>query len=168
MQRWMLYAGLAVIGLVLLTGGGLYGYREYLRSKPSPIWVPLALRADISMADQEKLADEIELRLRTDAILRQIAMDLDLQTKFEQPDIDGAIKELDNRLFVKSGTANTPAGTVPSINIGVNGTGHEKVVLGDTATRLSKDVWKMLGYDPDTGQPINQPDAASEALGTDF
>ncbi len=150
----MLYAVLAVVGLVLLTGGGLYGYREYLRSKPAPIWVPLALRADISMEDQEKLAKEIEERLRTDEILRQIAIDVHLQEKFNQPDLDAAVKELENRLFVKVGTADTPNGSVPSINIGVKGTGGEKEVLGEAAGRLIKDVWKMLGIDPETGQPV--------------
>jgi len=153
----MLYAGLAVVGLVLLTGGGLYGYREYLRSKPAPIWVPLALRADISMGDQEKLAKEIEARLRTDEVLRNVVLDAGLQTKFGSPTEDAAVKELEKRLFVKVGTAETPQGTVPSINVGFTGTGREKEATGAAATRVIKDVWKMLGIDPETGKAINQP-----------
>jgi len=156
----MLFAGLGIMVLALLVGGGLYGYRDFLRSKPAPIWVPLPLRADISMAEQEKMAKEIDTRLRTDEILRQIAIDVDLQKKLKQPSLNAAVKELDRRLFVKPGSADTPSGTVPSINIGVNGNGHEKEVLGETATRIIKDVWKILGIDPVTGQPINQPGTA--------
>jgi hypothetical protein len=156
MQRWMLYAGLAVVGLVLLTGGGLYGYREYLRGKPAPIWVPLALRVDISMEDQSKLAKEIEDRLRNGDLLRQAVVDTGLQAKFGSPSEDAAVKELEQRLFVKVGTAVTPEGTVPSINVGVNGTGGEKEILGVAATRIMQDVWKMIGIDPETGKTIEK------------
>lgn len=155
MQRWMLYAGLAVFGLVLLVGGGLYGYREHLRSKPAPIWVPLALRADISMEDQSKLAEELETKLRNEDLLRQVAIDADTQSQLKLPSEDAAVKELEKRLFVKAGTANTPTGTVPSVNIGFNGNGHEKKATGDAATRIIKDVWKMLGIDPETGERLD-------------
>ncbi len=156
----MLFAGLAIVVLALLVGGGLYGYRDFLRSKPAPIWVPLALRADISMAEQEKISTEIDTRLRADEILRQVAIDVDFQKKLKQPSLDAAVKELDRRLFVKPGSADIPSGTVPSINIGLHGNGHEKDVLGETATRLMTDVWKILGIDPVTGLPINQPGTA--------
>ena len=164
MQRWMLYAGLGVFGLVLLVGGGLYGYREYLRGKPSPIWVPIALRADISMEDQGKLAEEIEQRLRNEDLLRQVVIDADLRTKFGSVDEEAAVKELEKRLFVKVGTANTPEGSVPSINVGVNGTGHEKKVLGDAAVRLNKDVLRMIGIDPATGKPVERTAAGDDAV----
>ena len=159
----MLYAGLAVVGLVLLTGGGLYGYREVLRNKPAPIWVPLALRVDISMEDQGKLAKEIEGRLRNDELLRQVVVDAGLQSKFGSPTEDAAVKELKGRLFVKVGTADTPQGTVPSINVGVNGTGRERDASGAAATRLIKDVWKMLGIDPDTGKQLERPPGGAPA-----
>lgn len=156
----MFIAGASIVGLVLLVGGGLYGYRDFLRSKPAPIWVPIPLRADISMAEQGKTAGEIEARLRTDEILRQIAIDVDFQKKLKLPSQDAAVKELDRRLFVKPGTTDTRDGNVLSINIGVTGNGHEKEVLSKTATRLIKDVWKILGIDPTTGQPIKQPGTA--------
>lgn len=161
MQRRMLWVILAVVGLGLLGGGGLYGYREYLRGKSAPIWVPLALRADLSMADQNKLAEQIEQKLRTDEVLRQIVIDADLQKGFNLPTQDAAVKELEKRLFVKVGTAESPNGTVPSINIGVKGTGREKKVLGAASTRMIKDVWRMIGIDPETGKVIGKPDAAA-------
>jgi len=165
MQRWMLWAVLAVVGLGLLAGGGLYCYREYLRGKPAPIWVPLALRADLSMEDQNKLAVEIEKKLRTDEILRQIVIDADLQKGFNLPTQDAAVKELEKRMFVRVGTADTPNGTVPSINIGLNGKGREKEVIGAAATRMIKDVWKMIGIDPETGKPLNSPGAVPAPAG---
>ncbi len=165
MQRWMLWAVLAVVGLGLLIGGGLYGYREYLRGKPAPIWVPLALRADLSMEDQKKLAEQIDAKLRTDEILRQIVIDADLQRGFNQPTQDAAVKELGKRMFVKVGTADTPNGTVPSINIGLNGKGREKEVIGAAATRMIKDVWKMIGIDPETGKPLNGSGAVPAGAG---
>ncbi|MFD2255578.1 hypothetical protein ACFSSA_02725 [Luteolibacter algae] len=149
----MLYAGLALLGLALLGGGGIYGYREYLRGKPSPIWVPLALRADLSMEDQNKLAETIEQELRKENILRQVAIDADLQKGFSLPDQEATVKELDKRLFVKVGSADTPDGLMPSINVGLNGTGHEKKVLEAGATRMIREVWKLIGMDPETGRP---------------
>ena len=164
----MLYAGLALVGLVLLAGGGYYARKQYYAAKPAPIWVPLPLRADISMAEQEKLAKDIEDRLRMDGIMRQIAIDVDLQEKYNQPDLDAAVKELDRRIFVKVGTADSPNGSVPSINIGVTGNGHEKAVSGETVTRMMRDVLRMMGIDPETGKALNQPGAALEAPATDF
>ena len=145
------------MAFTLIVGGGLYGYREFLRSKPAPIWVPLPLRPGISMVEQEKIATEIEAQLRTDDILRQIAIDVDIQKKLSLPSLDAAVAELDSRLFVKVGSADTPNGSVPSINIGVTGNGHEKAVLGETALRIFKDVYVIVGIDPKTGQSLKQP-----------
>jgi len=159
----MLYAGLAAFGFVLLAGGAYYARKQYYASKPAPIWVPLALRVDISMEDQGKLAKEIEDRLRNDELLRQVVVDAGLQSKFGSPTEDAAVKELKERLFVKVGTADTPQGTVPSINVGVNGTARERDASGAAATRLIKDVWKMLGIDPDTGKQLERPPGGAPA-----
>ena len=158
----MLYAGLGALGLVLMFFGARYAKREYHLSKPSKIWVPLPLRADISMADQNNLAAQIGERLRTDAILRQVVVEAGLQEKFGQPSEDAAVKELERRMFVEVGTATTPSGMeVPSINIGVSGTGHEKEVLGEASTSFIKHVWIMLGIDPATGKPVGNGAASA-------
>jgi hypothetical protein len=139
--------------------GAKYARKEYLLGKPDKVWVPLALRADISMADQSKLAEQIGAKLRTDEMLRQVVIDVGLQEKFNQPSQDAAVKDLDRRLFVEAGSADTPAGTVPSINVGVRGTGHEHDILGEASMRIIKDVWRILGIDPDTGKPLDFADA---------
>ena len=157
----MLYAALAAFGLVLLGGGAWYARKEYYASKPQPIWVQLPLRADISMANQEELAKQIVERLRNDELLRQVVVDAGLQSKFGSPTEDAAVDELKQRLFVKPGTVNMPQGAaVPSINVGVNGNGHQKEGSGAAATRLIKDVYRMMGIDPETGQPLKRPSPA--------
>ncbi|QTN32676.1 hypothetical protein HZ994_10145 [Akkermansiaceae bacterium] len=154
----MLWAAAGIVGLVMMFFGARFAWREYHLGKPSRIWVPLALREDISMEDQKKLAEQIAEKLRTDAILRQVVVDVGLQEKFGQATEDAAVKELDKRLFVEAGTAKTPAGgQVPSINVGLSGTGHENKVLGEASTRIIKDVWLMLGIDPATGRPLGEP-----------
>lgn len=145
------------MGLILAFFGARFAWREYHLSKPAKIWVPIALRADLSMADQKKLADQINERLHTDEVLRKVVTDLGLQVKFGLPSEDAAVKELERRIFVEVGTAETPAGLVPSVNVGVSGTGHEKVILEESSMRVVKDVWRMLGIDPETGKPIQQP-----------
>jgi hypothetical protein len=151
----MLWAVLGVVGLVVMFFGARYAKREYHLRQPSRIWVPLALRADFSMEDQKKLAEEINTSLRTDEILRAVVMDLNLREKFKQPSEDAAVKELDRRLFVEVGSADTPNGSVPSINIGVSGIGHEADLLGEASMRIIREVWRMNGIDPETGKQID-------------
>lgn len=155
MQRWILWAVLGAAGLVVMFFGAKYAKREYDLRQPSKIWVPLPLRADLSMEDQKKLAEQIEVKLRTDAILRAVVADVGLQAKFKQPSEDAAVEELNRRLFVEVGNADTPKGTVPSINIGVAGIGHESKLLGEASMRIVRDVYLMIGIDPETGKPIN-------------
>lgn len=151
----MLWTVLGVVGLVVMFFGARYAKREYHLRQPSRIWVPLALRADFSMEDQKKLAEEINASLRTDEILRAVVMDLNLQEKFKQPSEDAAVKELDRRLFVEVGSADTPNGSVPSINIGVSGIGLEADILGEASMRIIREVWRMYGIDPETGKQID-------------
>jgi hypothetical protein len=154
MQRWMLWAVLGVVGLVVMFFGARFAKSEYHLRQPAKIWVPVALRADLSIADQKTLAGQIEEKLRTDEILRSVVVDVGLQQKFKQASEDAAVKDLNRRLFVEVGSADTPTGSVPSINIGVAGIGREGDVLGEASMRIIREVWRMIGVDPDTGKPI--------------
>ncbi|MDP4623873.1 MAG: hypothetical protein NWT08_01920 [Akkermansiaceae bacterium] len=155
MQRWMLWAALAAVGVALLGGGALYGLKEYRANKPDKIWVPLPLRADLSMAEQKDLAEKIDVELRKDERLRKVVTDLGLVKKFNVADEDAAVKELESRLFVDVGSADTPNGQVPSINIGVRGISRENPLLREMASRIIKDVWVMIGIDPNTGKRLD-------------
>ena len=154
MQRWI-FAGLGAVGLVVMFFGALYAKREYHLRQPDKKWVPITLRADISLEDHNKIAEEIDEKLRADEILRSVVADVGLQEKFNQPSEDAAVKELNRRLFCEIGTTDTPKGSVPSINVGISGIRHETKLLGDTSTHIARIVLKMLGIDPDTGKPIN-------------
>lgn len=149
--------GLGILGLILLAGGGLYALNEYRMSRPGPIWVPLALKADIAQEEQEKIAEQITKSLNEEETLRKIVIDADLQTGFGSATEDAAVEELRKRMFVSTGTADTPMGKVPAINVGVDGTKGESEVLERAATRMIKDVWRMMGIDPDTGKPLQRP-----------
>ncbi len=139
--------------------GARYAKREYHLRQPDKRWVPVPLRADFSMADQKKLAAQLEEKLRSEEILRAVVVDVGLQAKFKQLSEDAAVKELNRRLFVDVGTADTPNGAVPSINIGLSGTGHEADILDEASMRIIKDAWRMLGIDPETRKPINPGDS---------
>lgn len=151
MQRWMLWAVLAAVGVALLGGGAFYGLKEYRANKPDKIWVPLPLRADLSMEDQKELAENIEAELKKDERLRIFVSDLGLKEKFNVADDVAAAKELEKRLFVEVGSADTPEGSVPSINIGVRGIYRENELLREMSMRIIREVWEMVGIDPDTG-----------------
>ncbi len=143
------------MGLIVMFFGAKYAKREYHLSQPSRMWGFVPLRADLSMEQQNKLAEQINAKLRTDEILRAVVMDLSLQEKFKQPSEDAAVKELNRRLFVEVGSADIPNGSVPSINVGVEGIGHEAKLLGEVSIRLIGDVWRIIGIDPETGKPVN-------------
>ena len=157
MQRWMLWIAFGVVSLVLMFFGAKYARHQYYLGKPDKVWVPLPLREGISVADQKKIADQIREKLHTDTILRKVVIDVGLKEKFKQPTEDAAVKELARRLFVEVGSAETPNGSMPSVNIGLSGIGHEHAVLGEAATRIIKDVWVIIGIDPITGKRLEQP-----------
>jgi hypothetical protein len=153
----MLYACLGVAGLVLMFFGARYAKREYHLGQPARMWVPLPLQGGVSMEGQNKLIKEIGEKLRTDAVLREVVIDAGLQEKFGQPTEDAAVRDLDRRMFVEAGTVKSPSGIeVPSINIGVSGTGHDQAILAEASTSLIKHVWIMLGFDPLTGKRMDQ------------
>jgi hypothetical protein len=154
MQRWIIYATVSIVVCLLLVGGGVYGYRELLRPNPSPTYIPLSLRADISPEDQAFLADQIREQLKNEILLRQIVIDADLQAGFKVANEDLAVQDLKRRVFVKVSHIDLPNGRVPAIDIGVNGHEKEKDALDKAATRMIQDVWKMVGIDADTGKPM--------------
>lgn len=153
----MLWVGLGILGLGLMLFGAKFAWSEYQLYKPDRIWVPLSLPSGISMAEQKKLAEQIDGHLRSDAVLRKVMSDTGLQEKFGQADEDSAAKELDRRLFVEVGTAEGPNGSVPSVNIGLHGNGYERAVLEAAVTRIMKDVLATPGIDPANGKRLYQP-----------
>lgn len=156
MQRWILWAVLGVVGLALIGGGGLYGYREYSQGKPAPIWVPIPLNPETPLEKREEIAAEMSEKLRTDEILGKVVSDLGLVGKFGVSDEAAAIEELGRRLFVEVGTAATGLGEIPAINVGMNGSRREVELSTEMTERVVKDVFRMIGLDPETGRPLGE------------
>ncbi len=145
MQRWIL----AGCGAVLLTVGGLfYAYREYKLGRPHAMWVPLPVRQDLPMAEQDKAAKDLKEKLCVEATFLKVSKDLGLAAKWELSSDREAAAELGRRVFVRTGEAATPMGSVPAIHIGVNGKVREQELSGTIAMRLMDDVWDILGIDP--------------------
>jgi hypothetical protein len=48
-------------------------------------------------------------------------------------------------------------GSVPAIHVGLNGKGREREVLGAVATRLMKDVFKILGIEESKREGMDPP-----------
>ncbi|WP_411826533.1 hypothetical protein [Luteolibacter sp. AS25] len=156
MQRWILWAALAVVGLALIGGGGLYGYREFSQGKPANIWVPIPLNLETPLDEQENIASKIDTELRKDEILKKVISDLGLVGKFGVSGEDAALVELKKRLFVEVGLTETHVGPMPSINVGMKGTRREAELSTEMTERVAKDVFRMIGIDPETGRPFGQ------------
>ena len=148
MQRWIV-AGVVV---VLLGIAGFFGartaWRAYHNEKPAPVWVPLAVNPETPIEQQDKTAKELGDRLHANEILVKLARDLNLRQTWNLPDDDAAAKELGRRMFVRTGTMDTPQGALPAIHIGVNGKLKERADSERISMRLIDEVWPILGIEP--------------------
>lgn len=142
MQRWIV---IAVIGALLVGLGGGFALWTYRQNRPMPVWVPLALNSEVPAEKREQLAAEIKAKLLEGTILVDAAKDVGLAGKLKLPTHEAAAAEARRQLFVKVGEAQTPAGNVPSINIGFESQRKTFGPMGEMAGRVMKDVWKMLG-----------------------
>jgi hypothetical protein len=145
MQRWIVFG---VLAMILVVGGGGFGYWTYRQNRPSPMWVPLLINRELAEDKRREIAKDLKEKLNKPEILNKVSSDLHLAEKWHLSTDESAAREIAKRLFVRVGEADSPEGRVPSINIGVEGTRRDIVVSGDIALRLMKDVWKILGIKP--------------------
>lgn len=148
MQRWIV-AGVVV---VLLGIAGFFGartaWRAYNDGKPAPVWVPLAVNPDTPIEQQDKTAKELGERLHEDEMLMELAKDLNLRKTWNLPSDEAAAKELGRRMFVRTGTMDTPKGAIPAIHIGVHGKFKEVDESKRISMRVIEEVWPLLGIEP--------------------
>jgi hypothetical protein len=142
MQRWIA-AGLVI--MVLFLGGSYYGYRTYKANRPSPMWVPLAIKPDTENAKRDAMILELKTKLSEQEVLTKVSQDLGLKEIWNLPTDDACAEALRERLFVRSGDVATKMGPMPAIHIGVNGKAKEVKLSEKIALRLMDDVWKILG-----------------------
>jgi len=151
MQRWIV-VGVIVAALAVLGGG--YGAWRYRQNKPDKMWVPLPINA--SLSEEQKVVEAAKLKeeLKSSGSLLRVSKDLALAEKWKMGTDEAATAELERRLFIEPGEAQTAMGKAPSLNIGVSGTRKERNLLGDISLHLIKEVWKILGIKPPAGQTI--------------
>jgi hypothetical protein len=142
MQRWI--AAAAVV-MFLLLGGAWYAYRSYHANRPHPVWVPLQIRADLDRSERDKLIQKLKTELSETVVMIKISSDLGLTKKWGLPSDEACAQELNRRLFVRAGDADSPMGKVPAILIGVEGKEKESSVSEAISLRLMEDVARILG-----------------------
>ena len=133
---------------MLIFGGGVYAYTSYKQGRPHPVWVPLPINPELPDEKRAEILSDLKTKLSSDDILLQVSKDLGLPAKMELSSDAEAAAEIRKRLFVDLGEADSPAGRVPSINVGVKGKARDKDISGEIAMRLMQDVWKILGIQP--------------------
>jgi len=141
MQRWIV---MAVVGALLAGAGGGFALWNYRENRPKKVWVPLPLNAALTEEKREQLAAEIKAKLLAGTIIADAVEETDFASKMKLTP-EQAEAEARQRLFVELGETDTPMGRVPSVNIGFNCQRKSFNAYGSLATRLMKDVWKMLG-----------------------
>ncbi|MES2439121.1 MAG: hypothetical protein V4584_08635 [Verrucomicrobiota bacterium] len=151
MQRWIV---VGVVAVMLAIGGGGFAYWTYKQNRPAPIWVPLPINSEVSDEKRAEIAKELKEKLQKPEILIPLSKELDLAKRWNLASPEEAAAEIRKRLFVDLGTADSPMGRVPSINIGVRGPRKETDISGKIALRLMQDVWKMLGIKPPAEKPF--------------
>ncbi len=135
---------MGVVALILLIGGGGVGYWNYKQNLPHPLWVALPLNPEVTDAKRDEIVKELKAKLGTNESLARISKDLNLTKRWRMASDEEVAGELSRRLFVETSEVDSPAGKVPSINIGVRGPRKDKGVSEEIATHLMKDVRKLF------------------------
>lgn len=138
--------------MLLLVGGVGFAYYTYKQNYADPIWVPLPIKAELTVEKRDQIARDLKAKLGEPKVLIKVSQDLGLARKWQVGSDEAAAKELGKRLFVTAGEVDTPLGKVPSLNVGVTGKHKEREVSGEISVRLMDDVWKILGIKPPSRQ----------------
>lgn len=142
MQRWI---AVGVVAMILLLGGAFFARRAYYANRPGPIWVPLAIKAELPADKRDEIVKMLKDGLSKEEILISVSKDVGLTQKWDLASDKECAHVIKERLFVRAGDMDTPMGKVPAIHIGVNGKAKEAQVSGEIAKRLMTDVWDILG-----------------------
>jgi uncharacterized membrane protein len=147
-QRWILWGVLAAVVMALGLAGAVFGYKEYKQNRPAGMWVPLPfMNPEIPDEDRREFVKMLNEKLREPELLLRVASDIPVREAWKLGSDDEVVKEMDRRLFVEMGSAETPEGRVPSVNIGFNGKRRETALLGQLSLRIMDDVWKIIGVE---------------------
>lgn len=130
--------------MFLVVCGGGFAYWNHKQNKPAPVWVPMQINSEIPDEKRLELARDLKSKIDRPELLAQVSKDLDLPRKWSLPTDKEAAAEISRRLFVNPGEADTPAGKVPSINVGLDGIARDRGTTEDIVKRLMQDVSKII------------------------
>lgn len=138
--------------VVLIGIVGLFGAREawraYQNEKPAPVWVPIPVNPESPIEKQEAAMEDLKVKLKEPAVLIGVVEDLGLRQTWGLSSDEDAVRELERRMFVRTGTIDTRMGPAPAIHVGVNGKLKERSDSERISVRLVEDVWPILGIEP--------------------
>lgn len=137
---------------MLLMGAGAFGYRFYQQNRNTRIWLPLPIPAATSEQRQE-MAATLRKKLSDPALMGAVCRDSGYAGT-KGLSADEATKDLLGRLFVETGTADTPNGKVPSVNVGFNCKVKDFEKMKKPTNRLRDDIMKLLGVADSGDQPF--------------
>jgi hypothetical protein len=117
----------------------------------------MPINAELTLEKRTEICDELKERLLDEDLLMKVVKDTGAAAKWELASDEAAVVEISKRLFVRSGSMKSATGSVPAIHVGLNGKGREREVLGAVATRLMKDVFKILGIEESKREGMDPP-----------
>lgn len=141
MQRWI---ALAAFVLVLIGGGGVFGYWKYKQGLPDKRFVPLAFNADSTEEQRAAEVAGMRERLLTDVVLTGVVRDCGIESKWDLPSEEAALEELRKRVVIEAGETRINGVPTPTLNIGFTGIAAEQDVLNALAERLMEDVQRII------------------------
>jgi hypothetical protein len=126
-------------------GGGAIGYRTYQQNRPTRVWLPMPIDTARPLEMRDKTVAILKQRLSDPVVLAAVSKDAGYAKNSGIESDAAAAKDLARRLFVEIGTADTPLGRVPSINVGMECKVKEFRIMRAVVNRLKTDVFKILG-----------------------
>jgi len=149
MQRWII-AGL--VFLVLLMGGAAFGYRTYQQNRNTRIWLPLPV-PEATVEQRREMAADLRAKLGDPVLMGAVCKDSGYAGPMGLA-ADEATKALLGRLFVEVGTADTPTGRIPSVNVGFNCKVKNFDKMKKPTNRLRDEIMKILGVSGSNEPPF--------------
>lgn len=144
MQRWKLFAIIAVVVMGSALAAGGYAFWNARQNKPTRVWVPLEINPSLTLEQRQEAAGQIKNHLMRPEILTPVARDSGVAGALDFDSDELAAAHLRKRLFVEAGEFESPKGVVPSLNIGFDCTRREFKTMGRATTRMMKDVWAFI------------------------
>lgn len=142
MQRWIIAA---VVSVIVLVAGAGFGFRAYKQNRATRIWLPIPTRAELTIDQRRDAVALLKKKLGEDELLTKVSVDTGYARDMALADDAAGAADLRQRLFVEIGTADTPAGKVPSINVGFNCKVKEFDRMKKVTNRLMADIGVILG-----------------------